>query len=214
MSANTDDDPPVPPAPTPEDVSDRARFDKLVDDALANVRSSAEKWRTGLAALVTLATTALLISGPASAADLPAANRYLIVALLLIGLLVAVTGLWLALSAASGVPENVTYPGIRKEHPSVRAFQVHLAGKAAKLLKAARWLVALSLAAFIAGMAVWWLTPPNTPKIAVVAADGTTCGTLKSADNRVYRVQVAGEAAPRSLPFADVLNVAVVGECG
>lgn len=202
-----------PSAPTPTDIADRDAFDNLVDQALIDVRASADKWRSGLAALVTLSTTALLISGPASASDLAGATRYWIVGLLVLGLIAALAGLWLALTAANGVPANATYYQIRATYGSVREFRVHVACHAAKLLGVARWVVAVGLVAFIAAMTIWWLVPPNEPKISIVTATETYCGELKSADGQVYRIRVTGESTPRSIPFSDVVNVGVVSEC-
>lgn len=212
MSTGTPRTPPRPAPPTPADVADRAAYDQLVDSALADVRSSAEKWRTGLAALVTVTTTALLVSGPANASDLATPLRYLVVGALAAGLALAVIGLWLALTAASGVPTLSTYHDLRHHYLSVPQYRTHLATKAAKLLNVARWVVAASLAAFLIGMVSWWLAPTGS-RVSVVTTDETVCGQLKSGDNQTLRVSVAGESEPRSIPFADVRNVATVSGC-
>lgn len=205
--------PAPPPPPTAADEADRDEFARLADDAVQNVRASAEKWRNGLAALVTLSTTALLIKGPASATDLASTQRYLVVGLLAAGLLLAIAGLWLALSAASGVPTIVTYQGIRATFPSVKAFEVAMASNATRQLAWARRVVAVSLAAFLAGMVCWWLAPKATPALTVMSPAGKVCGRLDSADNHTFRVIVTGESTPRAIPFDQVTNVAVAAEC-
>jgi hypothetical protein len=202
-----------PQPPTAADEADRDQFGKFVDAATKNVQDSAEKWRTGLAALVTLSTTALLISGPTSSADLEGGARLIVVGLLATGLVAAVAGLWLALSAASGVPTIVTYAGIRAKFSSMRAFEVANASRAVRKLNWARRLVAISLVAFLAGMVCWWLAPKAEPSITVFSPAGKFCGRLESADNHVFRVLVQGESAPRDIPFDQVTNVAVVSGC-
>ncbi len=215
MTVSMESLPPAPPPPpTPADEADRAEFDGLLDEAVQAVRVSADKWRTGLAALVTLATTALLVQGPTSAADLAGGFRFLVVGLLAAGLVVAIFGLWWALSAASGVPVAVSYPEIRDKYSSVKAFKVAAATDAAQQLRKALKAVAVSLGLFLGGMVCWWLAPTATPSITVVSPAGQVCGQLDSADNQAFRIVVKGESTPRHIRFDEVTNVTVVTACG
>jgi hypothetical protein len=58
-------------APSQADLRAREDSDELVAESVTQVRDSAEKCRTRMAALVTLVTTALLLKGLEKAADLP-----------------------------------------------------------------------------------------------------------------------------------------------
>lgn len=202
--------------PTAASLADRAAFAALVDASLECTRSSAEKWRTGLAALVTLVTTALLVKGPEAANDLPAGWRIAVTALLGVGLILAVTGLWLGLSAASGVPSSVTYDDIKKSHRSVKAFQIAEATTAAHQLAKARLAVIAALILLMAGMFTWWWAPKaDAPASLTVTTDtGTVCGELITADGGELRLKVADQSAPQVIPFDEVANMKQGTGCG
>jgi len=86
------------------------------------VRASAEKWRTGLAALVALVTGGLLIKGPESAAELTTTWRLLLTVLAGGGIALAIYGLWRALKAAAGVPQLIQLDEIVAGHGSVLGY--------------------------------------------------------------------------------------------
>lgn len=206
--------PPGPPKPpTPGDAADRAAFDRLVDGSLASTRAAAEKWRTGLAALVTLATTALFLKGPESANDLPGPWRYVVPVLLLLGLAAAVVGLHLALRAASGTPLPASYDEIVAAYGSIRSAEVAAATKAATQLEHARQWVMLSLALFLAGLLGWWLAPSATPKVTVSTNAEVVCGELVNADSSTIRLAVDGRSGVVAVPVARVVNLTVSREC-
>ena len=186
------------------------------NSSLTDTRASAEKWRTGLAALVTLVTTALLIKGPENAANIETGWRVALTLMLSAGLVLAVIGLWLALSAASGVPSTVTFDAVVQQYGSVKAFQVAEASAAARQLTHARPLIMASLGLLISGMVIWWWAPetkPDKPVIEVSTVNGTACGHITSADQAAIRLDVAGESAPRVIPFSTIRNLAVAENC-
>lgn len=208
--------PPRPQPPTPESIADRAAFASLVDNSLDHAQSTAEKWRTGLASLVTIATTALILKGPEQSSDLSTGWRIPITALLAAGLVVAIVGLWLALSAAAGTPATKTYESITRDYGSVKAYQVAEASASARLLRHARSTVVASLALFIAGMVTWWWAPApptGSSPVSVTTKTGTTCGTLTSGDGGTLHVAVAGADAPVPIPLSQVTNLRVVASC-
>src|SRR5215469_16657849 len=110
--------------PTPAQVADRDRWEALTSASLTTTQAAAEKWRTGLAAFVTLVTGGLLIKGPQSASDLTTGWRITLTLLMGGGLALAVVGLWMALRAAAGAPGNVSYPEVVRIHGGVRQFEV------------------------------------------------------------------------------------------
>ena len=196
-------------------MANRAAFAALVDASLESTRGSAEKWRTGLAALVTLVTTALLVKGPEAANDLPVGWRIAVTALLGVGLVLAVVGLWLALSAASGIPSTVTYDTIMTSYRSVKAFQIAEASAAARQLARARVLLIAALVLLMAGMFTWWWAPKQSEPAAltVTTPTGTVCGELISADGGRLRLTVTGRAAPHVIRFSDVEDLQVSNGC-
>ncbi|MEI7031867.1 hypothetical protein [Streptomyces pratensis] len=146
--------------PTQTDLADRDRFQALVRESLPSVRASAEAWRNGLAAFVTLIGTAVVIKGRTTTVDLPPLWRLAVTVLIGGGLALAVTGLWHALAAQSGTkPLAVTLADIQREYGSVDAFELATAIRAARRLTLARRAVALALACLFIGTALTWWAP-------------------------------------------------------
>ncbi len=210
---------PLPPyrgAPTPAEVADREAFDALVDASLTDTRDSAGTWRNGLAALITLATGALVLKGPEAAADLDWPARLALTVLLGGGLACAVVGLWNALSAEAGIPEKVTHQWVLDHHGSTKEFSVATALAAAARLRTARTLVMASLALFLTGTVVWWWLPeaPEDPVVTVTTSAGVSaCGTLASADGGTLRIAVTGASTPTIVPVTEVANLVVGTSC-
>jgi hypothetical protein len=155
--------PPAPPkyrkpaaGPTAESLADRARWQELSEQSLSSTQAAAEKWRTGLAAFVTLATGGLLLKGPGAASDLTAGWRIALTVLALGGLLAAIAGLWLALQAAAAAPAKLNLTDVVARYGGVRQFEVASALAASAQLRLARLLVAGSLLLFVAAIGTWW----------------------------------------------------------
>jgi hypothetical protein len=206
-------------APTAADLDNRERFRKLSESSLSDVRAAAEKWRTGLAALITLVTGGLLIKGPESANDLTRDWRIAITILAGGGIAVAIVGLWRALKASAGVPQRQDMTKIVDKYKSVLGYEVAQANDAANELRWARLALIVALPALGAALLVWWwapIKPASNP--AYVEVDQTStgksvCGTLKSGDNGHMRVQVAGQEYPTVILYTDVANVRVKASC-
>jgi hypothetical protein len=205
--------------PTAADIDDRDRFRKLSSGSVADVRAAAEKWRTGLAALVTLVTGGLLIKGPASASDLTTWWRVILTLLAGGGIGIAIFGLWRALKASAGLPGTQQFDDIVRDYGSVLGFEIVQAQVAARELRLARIALMLALPLLGAALICWWwaATKPDSPPayVQVDQASTTTpvCGTLKSGDNGHVRVQVAGQENPTVIPLSDVKNIHVKSSC-
>ncbi|WP_225860531.1 hypothetical protein [Streptomyces triticiradicis] len=146
--------------PTAADLAERDRFQAMVRESLPSVRASAEAWRNGLAAFVTLTGSAVVIKGRTTTADLSVPWRLAVTVLIGGGLALAVTGLWHALAAQSGTrPLAVTLTDIHREYGSMDAFELALAIRAARRLTLARRAVALALACLFIGTALTWWAP-------------------------------------------------------
>jgi hypothetical protein len=203
--------------PTAEDLQDRARWQELTDTSLPSVQAAAEKWRTGLAAFVTLATGGLLLKGPGAASDLTTGWLIPLTILALGGLLAAIGGLWLALRAAAGTPAKLNLSEIVTTYGGVRQFEVACALRASDQLRWARLLVAVSLAGFVAAIGTWWWAPsaPAQPPamIQISTPAGPICGTLIGARGEAFTVLPAGQSVTTRIPFSSARDARIVQSC-
>jgi hypothetical protein len=83
--------PPVPPkyrkplaGPTAGNLQDQTLWEQLSGQSLTATQAAADKWRTGLAAFVTLATGGLLLKGPEAASDVTTGWRIALTILALV----------------------------------------------------------------------------------------------------------------------------------
>jgi hypothetical protein len=216
--------PPSPPkyrkpaaGPTAESLADRARWQELSEQSLSSTQAAAEKWRTGLAAFVTLATGGLLLKGPSAASDLTVGWRVALTVLALGGLLAAIAGLWLALQAAAGAPAKLNLTEVVASYGGVRQFEVACALAASAQLRLARLLVAGSLLLFVAAIGTWWWAPSASPQppglISVTTPRGTVCGTLISGTGRALTVQLANASGQVQVPLSAATTVQIVASC-
>lgn len=209
--------PPRPPGPpTATSMANVDEFAALVESSLDDARAAAEKWRTGLAALLTLATTGLLVSGRNTLDDMPVGWRAGVSTLLVVGLGLAVAGLWYALAAASGVPSLVLLDDIVDKHGSVVGYRLHEANRAARQLATARWLVLASLIVLLSGIVLWWWAPSDTSSgslLSVTTESGVVCGAPVPDNEAELRLDVTGLAVDAVIPLSDVLNLEVVADC-
>ncbi|MFI5496793.1 hypothetical protein [Actinoplanes sp. NPDC051859] len=204
--------------PTPADLAERDDFQQLVRESLPRVQASAEKWRTGLAAFITLVTTGLVIKGRDVTSAVPTGWRIAITACVAIGLACSVVGLWQALAAqAGGRFLSLTLADIRRDHGSVQAFRVATAVRAAHRLDVARRAVCAGLLFLLTGVGLSWWAPPAPTKppafLRVEQGSETTCGALASGDGQRLRLKVTGRAEPVDIPYASITNTAVVAAC-
>jgi hypothetical protein len=206
-------------APTAADIEERDHFRKLATGSLPGVREAAEKWRTGLAALVTIITGGLLIKGPEAAGDLTTTWRIVLTILAGGGIAAAIYGLWRALKAAAGLPTVQQFEDIIDRYGSVIGYEIAQANTAAHELRQAR--IALMIALALLGTAViaWWWSetedpsPPAYVKVERTPPAAAVCGTLKSADNGRLRIQVSGEATPQTITLTNVKNLRLTTSC-
>jgi hypothetical protein len=203
--------------PTGSDLEDQARWQKLSEQSLASTQAAADKWRTGLAAFVTLATGGLLLKGTDAASDVTSGWRIALTILALGGLLAAIAGLWLALQAAAGTPAKLNLSEVVAKFGGVRQFEVACALSASARLRAARFVVAGSLLLFVAAIGTWWWAPPKPaepPALIKVTTHGTTvCGTLMEASHGAFTVRSASTSSQVRVPFGAATNAQIVASC-
>jgi hypothetical protein len=145
-----------PAAPSAGEVANERDFRKLVDGSLEATRKSAEAWRTGAAALVTLLTAGLFIKGPEEASELSTSWRGVLTAAFGIGMICALGGLWEILKAAAGTPEVSEYDEIVKQYGSIKGAEISAAREAAGQIEMGRNLIITALVALLLGLGLWW----------------------------------------------------------
>jgi hypothetical protein len=151
-------------APSAADLDERDRYARLTASSADTVRRSAQIWRNGLTAFITLVTTGVVIKGRDTTAGLPAGWRVLVSVLIVGGLLLAVAGLWQALAAEAGTaPTKQTLQDIRAAHGTLSAYEVFLAANAARHLQQGRRAVAAALILLLAGIAATMWAPDQPP---------------------------------------------------
>ena len=205
-------------APTKTDLDERDRYARLTAGSLDTVRGSAQTWRTGLTAFITLVITGVVIKGRDTTAGLTTGWRILISILIGGGLLLAVLGLWLALAAEAGTdPKKQTLQDIRAVHGTLTAYKVYLAAKAARRLQWGRRTVVGAVTLLLAGIAATWWAPAaaSSPLAYVTVAHGpaVTCGTLQSAGVGQLRLTVHGSLSPVTIPFSQIASLALTTAC-
>jgi hypothetical protein len=207
-----------PPAgPTTDNLQDQALWEQLSSQSLTATQVAAEKWRTGLAAFVTLATGGLLLKGPEAASNVTTSWRIALTILALGGLLAAIAGLWLALQAAAGTPAKLNLTEVVAKYGGVRQFEIATALDASRQLRLARRVIAGSLLLFVAAIGTWWWAPPKPAQppalISITTPTGTVCGTLINAHDRAFAVQQANTSGQTRIPYTSTINVQIVTSC-
>ncbi|TVZ02853.1 hypothetical protein EAS64_20420 [Trebonia kvetii] len=200
--------------PTVASLQDQARWQQLSDQSLPSAQAAAEKWRTGLAAFVTLATGGLLLKGPAAASDVTTGWLIALTILALGGLLAAIAGLWLALQAAAGTPAKLNLTEVVATYGGVRQFEIACALTASGQLRRAKLLIGASLLLFVAAIGTWWWAPSQPPAlISVDTPQGTVCGTLISGSGGAYTVQQPNASSQVRIPVSTATDVRIVASC-
>ena len=189
-------------APSPSDLKERDRFAALAADSLTTVRASAQAWRNGLAAFITLVTTGVVIKGRDTTAGLGTGWKVLITVLIAGGLALAVVGLWQALAAEAGTGIRLQdLQAIREEYGSLDAYQVILSAQAAKRIQRGRYVVGGALACLLAGIIVTWWAPAQPAAQSAypeMTHNVISCGTPQTVgDGQVHLSSVrSSEAIP------------------
>jgi hypothetical protein len=206
-------------APTKADLDERDRYARLTAGSLDAVRGSAQAWRNGLAAFITLVTAGVVLQGRDSTSGLPGSWRAAVTVLVGGGLMLAVAGLWQALAAEAGTsPRSQTLHDIRAAHGTLAAFEVHLAAQSARRLQLARRAVAAAVTLLLAGItATWWAPAPaagSAPAYLIIAhGNAVTCGTLQPAPPGQLRLTIPGSLGTVTIPITQVTTVTPTTTC-
>ncbi len=205
-------------APSKSDLDERDRYARLTAASIDTVRGSAQAWRNGLTAFITLVTTAVVFQGRDTTAGLATGWRTAITVLIGGGLLLAVLGLWQALAAEAGTdPELQTLQGIRAVHGTLAAYEVHLAASAARRLQWGRRAVAGAITALLTGIAlIWWAPAAASPPpayVTVAHGHAVTCGIPQPSGTGGLRLAVQGSSDPVTIPFSQITSLTPTASC-
>jgi hypothetical protein len=205
-------------APTKTDLDERDRYAQLTAGSMDIVRGSAQAWRTGLTAFITLVITGVVIKGRDTTVGLTTGWRILISVLIGGGLLLAGLGLWQALAAEAGTdPKKQTLKDIRAVHGTLTTYEVYLAAKAARRLQWGRYAVAGAVILLLAGIAATWWAPAAAPSapayITVAHGHAITCGTLQPAGAGQLRLTVHGSLSAVTISFSQITSLALTTAC-
>lgn len=206
-------------APSKADLDERDRYAKLTAGSPDTVRGSAQTWRNGLAAFITLVTTGVVIKGRDTTAGLSGGWRAVVTVLVGGGLLLAVAGLWQALAAEAGTdPRKQTLHDIRAAHGTLTAYEIYLAAQAARRLQWGRRAVAAAVTLLLAGItATWWAPAPaaSSPPayLTVTHGNAVTCGTPQPATVGQLRLTVPGSPSTVTIPISQITALTPTTTC-
>lgn len=203
--------------PTPASVAAGIEWDQLTAEGVRATRASANRWRDGLAALITLVTAGLVVSGPANIGGIALEWRVSTLALIIGGLLATVVGLIFALQASAGRPRAITFEEFADKYGTRLALHAVDVEYARKDLRNAQRLAIPGLFAIILGTGVW-LASPEPAKTPPAYAEVSTqseriCGQLTSGDRGEIVLDVKGEKDSLHISYAQIHNIRVVPEC-
>jgi hypothetical protein len=204
-----------PPVGLPETVAgdDDAAWDALVQTQLADVRKSAENWRTGLAGILALVTGFTLIKGPTDVSSLESWASYVVGVLLLLALACAAFGAWQSLGAAYGSPGTLTRQDYRAAGGAT-GFDLKRATDAARKLRDAKLATIGALFLLCGAIGLTWYGP--RPASVTVRVDRSSapsiCGKMGDSAAGHLDVTLPGGSSVR-LEFADVVRLRSVASC-
>lgn len=204
--------------PSQGSLAERDAFAALARQSLPGVRGSAETWRNGLIAFLTLVTTGVILKGRDTTAGLPTSWRVLVTVFIGGGLVLAVVGLWRVLAAQAGTRYRLsTREDIRRAYGTVETYQVALADRATDDLNTGRRFVIAALAFLLIGIGVTWWVPPApanpTTYLKVTSHNTSVCGALRSAGNGQIQLTMAGDHEPIALPVTQLTDLQFVVSC-
>ncbi|MCV7372082.1 hypothetical protein H5P33_05070 [Mycolicibacterium arabiense] len=195
------------------------QWDALVDSSIERATATAEKWRTGLAAFVTVVTSVLLLKGP-DAQKIALPWNLAVVIPLVAGAGLMILGLWRALEASAPSLTTVDYTSVVATYGTVRAYLVAAATAVTAQVDKAKFWVAWALVAFAFGIVAWWLVPikEDAPKPLMTVTDHrgivVACGTFVESKNNTITLRPRGTDTTVTAVLRDVSAIAVADKCG
>lgn len=183
------------------------------------LRSLAEKWIPGVAAITGILGLASVVVAADSVAGLSQGWRVAAYGLVAGAVVLAATATALVYRAAFGWPKDVP---VKTEADLLAAAEL-IAGRNTRVANSLRTAVGLSfaaLAALLIALGILWLQPDSTSPLKVTYTDAggtvTLCGKLAAARDGTLRLEVTDgpRTTTESVPLASVTGLAEVESCG
>lgn len=197
---------------------DLQAWQKLTNEGPERARAAAATWRNGLAGFVTLLLSVLVLKGT-DVGDVAEPYRWIAIGGLVLGAILAVVGLWKALSAEAPLESKGDYGAVVDQHNSVAEFLQTVAAHSWRKLDLARFFVGLSLASILVGILGWWVAPATSieGKVSITwqAQDGprTDCGSLVAAAPRTVALRANGGSDVVVVNASAIVEVKQVAAC-
>jgi hypothetical protein len=191
---------------TAREIDEERQRDALGRTELSRLRAAAGNWRTGLAALLVLLPTLVVVKGNDTVKDLSNGYKILIGALAALGAIAAIWAAVLALRAAFG---PLASQGWRADMEALRR------DEADTTLSDLKWTRKLTLAALVllgAAIGVAWAAPSSDPAYFQIVKKDTTvlCGKYGGV-GKDLKVKLTDQTVP--VPLTKVKSVAFVTSC-
>ena len=198
-------------------------MEEAVSNEVSRVRTSAEKWLPGIAALYGLFGLAGVVVGKDTIGSLQRDGKWLVAILVLVGLGCTVAAIWFGYKAAFGWPTvvGVDTDAKLKDWYAKRREAVL---KAPGLLRISVGAAVAALTCLLLAVFVIWFWPaaqPPIPKIAVTyqpantSGTATTCGELQTLTGTALTLSVSSASGtrPQTFPLAEIQKIKPVAKC-
>lgn len=191
-------------------------FDKSAKDEELRLRAAAEKWVSGVAAVLALLSIAATVTGGKLFEDLPYLGKAFVVGLVVLAVAAALGAVIASYKAAYGWPKQVDVSDDDKllEWYDARADRLK---SVADRLRLGVTLAGVALCLLTVAATVSWLTPPATPEPTVkltLENESTRCGDLLAPKKVGYvRVRSADNGDAVEIFAADVVSIEAVKTC-
>lgn len=194
---------------TGDDLREMAELDTLDESELARVRAAADKWKTGLAALLGLIATVSVVKGRDSFKTLDIGTQHGIIILLGVALVAAAIAALSAMRAAYG-------PLVRKTlgaNEQLRNLRLTAAEDARRDLRHARRLSVLVLLLLAAAVGITWWGEEPTPAMVKVTKndDSVVCAPYAGANDKTVKFKDGSNQ--QGIPLTEIKSVDFRQKC-
>lgn len=194
------------PGVVPADIDRAEELQELRRTELERVRKTAENWRTGLAGLLALIATVTVVKGRDTITDLASWAKVAVGIALLVALICAAVGGYLALRAAYGWPEQAPTSEQRK-------WRYQRSLEAVRDLRRARNLTAATLVFLVAAIGLTWYSPTDPPAfVSASYGDQEACGELVRSDDAELTLEI-DRYNTEAIPLDQLTELSVVEAC-
>ena len=192
-----------------EELAAEAR-DALAASELKRVQAAAANWKNGLAAIVALVPTLVVVKGTDTVDKLSGSDKRLVGILVVIGGVCAVVAALLALRGAYG-------PLARGKPTRSDDLTEPTANEVDVVISALRWtrgLTVVSVCALASAIGYAWAAPTATPaNLSVTLSNKSAyCGTLVSSDTRSVELKLS-DGRTEAIPLPRIAKTAFVSSC-